>query len=89
MDTAGVTVDPILATAFAAIGVLWVAYSIVQEARHRAKDKRIEALEKANGILEQEAKEYLALIVAGDPADPGEARRIAANILRGRKGYGS
>jgi hypothetical protein len=92
-------IDPLLAMFAGAIGVLWMAYTLVQEARIRAGLKReevcearIESLEKREAEREQEAKEYLAVIVmmgtGSDEQNLANSREIAANILRGRKGYG-
>lgn len=83
----------------AAIVALFGAYTVAMNARMGRCEKENEVLraekeasERANDELEQENKEYLALIVtlqAGDPAALGKMKGIVANILRGQKGFGS
>ena len=83
--------------AVGAVVALFGALMLAVNSRDTGKDKQIaelqaqlKASEEANDELEQENKEYLALIVtlqAGDPAALEKMKVIVANILRGRKGY--
>ena len=80
-----------------AVGALFLYLMLTINSRDTGKDRQISELqaalkasEEANDELEQENKEYLALIVtlqAGDPAALGKMKEIVANILRGRKGF--
>lgn len=73
------------------LGSLATAYAVIQEARIRSYKELLEVKEGRCSALEQEAKEYVAILLtigAEDGLSLDQAKSIAGKVLRGQKGYG-
>lgn len=73
------------------LGTMGTAYAVIQEARVRALRDQINVLISRNQSIEQEAKEYVAILLtigAEDGISLEQAKAIAGRVLRGQRGYG-
>lgn len=73
------------------LGSMGTAYAIIQEARIRSYKEQIVILGGRCDSLEQEAKEYVAILLtlgAQDGISMDQAKEMAGKVLRGQKGYG-
>lgn len=73
------------------LGTMGTAYAVIQEARIRAFREQITTLITRNQAIEQEAKEYVAILLtigAEDGISLAQAKAIASKVLRGQRGYG-
>lgn len=73
------------------LGTLATAYAVIQEARIRNYKELLAVKGSRCDALEQEAKEYVAILLtlgAQDGMSMDQAKAMASKVLRGQRGYG-
>lgn len=73
------------------LGSIGAAYAVIQEARIRSYKEQLMVTDTRCDALEQEAKEYVAILLtlgAQDGITMDQAKAMASRVLRGERGYG-